>query len=195
MTSFRDENPDLSEWIRGVRIFPYRKGRGPTFQLHIYACGRMNEHPNSKYDWSRDVVGHLFIQENSDGTKVVLDDCRRRKDSILVLGASDSVMDDDTIVTLLEYLGTHPRDMEEEQLAELTPLMREFRTKHGEVVGYCALEPEEAEEEEPEFEDEYEDDDDDDDEPEEGSDEDEEDPPRWVELGEPEDEDGDNAEK
>lgn len=126
------------EWVRGIRIRPYIEGKGPSFQLHLYQCG----YGEGIYDSHKAVVGPVLLQENVDGTKVLLWDCKTRSKSLATVPWAPE--HDKSMAMVLDYLCSRPGDLDSDHFKEDTPDIKEFRRRHGEALGIYACDPEEG---------------------------------------------------
>ena len=114
---------DDPNFLREMRLAPYRKGMGPTFRLRLWATNR------------RDSRGQDYLRYEFSQT-----DVGSRKSHVIFEGSdfSGSPMDaDDSLVTargLLRFLTLRPGDTDDDYFANYTPEQHDFARQHAETL-------------------------------------------------------------
>ena len=112
----------MKDYIRRMRLKPYRKHHGPTFGLVMWDTGGMDRHGKS-------ILGYRLTSQR----KTIFEG---EDFGCSPLHAIDSL---DAARSLLDFLTLQPGDTDTEYFDDYTPAQLEFANQHAEAISalYC----------------------------------------------------------
>lgn len=125
------KKPLIHEIVRTVKLSPYRKGMGPTFQLDLWDAGKKWESNRQ-----RQYVGYRLIMREAGKPALVL---FRGEDIGLGMFSRHSLDSDETVRSVLSWLTLKPGDTDADFFANYTSEQLAFCDAHADALSIETL--------------------------------------------------------